>query len=365
MFEKFARKIHVIVSVIYGKIARSCNFIIQLPPSKIHIIFTSKCNLACDFCYVGTNLNQTEPDRLSLVEWEKIIDNTPRYCAMIFSGGEAFASKDIYPVLEMFLNKKRLVSVTTNGTLINKDKLKILIEKKLFFLMYSLHGLEEMHDFHVKKKGAFLKLCASINLVNSLKKELKADYPLISIKTVITPENYKQIPAMIDYLEKNLTVHHIYFNLMSPNTLHHSLTIIDDIEDSRLYQNTAYEYSDEVKEGIVSLINYILKKNKSSKIDLGFTDDFKTNLDLINYVRNPKMYGVQECNRPWHEFLLYYDGKITSCLGVKADNIRTLNYNLKNVFKNSKYRNFLNFIKKNEPNSSACASCKEAPLRKN
>jgi MoaA/NifB/PqqE/SkfB family radical SAM enzyme len=297
LFEKFARKIHVYISVVYGKIARQTSNIIALPPSKIHIIFTSKCNLACDFCYVGTNLNQSEPDRLSLFEWEKIAANIPPYCAVIFSGGEAFASKDIYPVLNIFLKKKRLVSITTNGTLIRKEHLVPLIEQKLFFLMYSIHGLENTHDFHVKKSGAFLKICESINLVNKIKNELKANYPLISIKTVITPENYKEIPDLIEFVENNLNVHHLYFNLMSPNTLHHALTLIEDVNDTRLYQNTSYDYPEEVKSGIIDLINYIFEKRKKSKVDIGFTDDFKSKTDLINFIRSPKDFSVQECNR--------------------------------------------------------------------
>jgi radical SAM protein with 4Fe4S-binding SPASM domain len=152
---------------------------------------------------------------------------------------------------------------------------------------------------------------------------------------------------------------------MSPNTLHHALTLIEDVNDTRLYQNTSYDYPEEVKSGIIDLINYIFEKRKKSKVDIGFTDDFKSKTDLINFIRSPKDFSVQECNRPWHEFLLYYDGKTTSCLGYLGENIRMLNYKPKKVFTNSKYQKFLSFIKQNEPNSKACASCKEAPLRKN
>lgn len=363
-FHKFARKAHVYFSVIYGKIARWSIQFIPLPPSKIHIIFTSKCNLACDFCYVGKNLNQKEPNRLSLDEWQMIAKRSPKFCAMIFTGGEAFASKDIYNVLNIFLDQKRLVSVTTNGTIIDIGKLSQLIQKKLFFLMYSIHGLESTHDTHVKQQGAFQKICESIKQVVALKKELNSEYPLISVKTVITPENFNEIPDLIEFIEKNLPVHHLYFNLMSPNTLHHSLTMIEDITDQRLYENTMYDYPDSNKDGIKKLIHYIIEKNKSSHLDIGFTDDFKNPSELLAFIDAPKSFGVKNCNRPWHEFLLYYDGSTSSCLGFKGNNIRSLNYKLSSVIPNKKYLPFLFFIKKNEPNAPACASCKEAPLRR-
>jgi len=364
LIAKFARKLHLFLSRIYGLSCRYLGFYRFLPPSKIHIIFTSKCNLDCNFCYVGKNLNQPEPNKLGLDEWDKIVNKSSPLSVFIFSGGEPFANRDIYPVVNKFLDKKRLVSITTNGTIINLDKLRPLVQKNLFFIMISVHGLEKTHDEIVRRPGSFKKLVDNIKAIDKLKKELGVEKPLISIKSVISPDNYKEIPQLIEYIEQHLPVHHIYFNLMAGDTLHHSLDFITDINDPRYSQGSLYNYPEDIRDGILETIDFILNKKKTSHLDIGFTDDFQSDNDLRNFIKNSHDYKVNPCNRPWHEALLYNNGDSSSCLGFKGANIKDVDYNINKLLRTPEYKPFFNFINKSKGDSIPCTGCKEAAFKK-
>lgn len=364
LFNKYARFIHHKLSIIYGAISRLTNNIFSLPPTKINVVFTSKCNVLCNFCYVDKNLNQKEPNRLKLEEWDKIIESTPKTCVTIFTGGEPFASNELYSVVEKYLDKKKLVSITTNGTLIEPLKIKSLIDKKLFYLMFSIHGLEVTHNKIVQRPYAYRKIMENLSFIHEYKKTHGLTHPLICLKAVISPENVDEIPELIETFENNNLVNQIYFNLMSPTTLHHSLDIIESLEDPRLYQDTSYKYPDEFKNKVINLISHIEKFKENSKIDIGFTDDFSSISEMKKYIEDPSLFKIKNCNRPWHELILYYDGTFSSCLGFKGGTIQSVNYNINKLIPQPDYRNFLNFIKENEPNNQACKSCKEAPFRR-
>lgn len=122
----------------------------------------SKCNMDCMHCFV----EHTEygiPTRQAL----SVIREFPRIpvTKVMFTGGEPFLRKDLFRLVEACLAQKVLVDVTTNLTLVNRDKILRLRDIGLQEITTSLDGPEAVHDYIRRKKGSFRQVTEAIQEV--------------------------------------------------------------------------------------------------------------------------------------------------------------------------------------------------------
>jgi radical SAM protein with 4Fe4S-binding SPASM domain len=107
---------------------------------KIYIEITNVCNLKCDFCPITKRKAQF----MSIEVFEKILSQINEYSDYIYLHvkGEPF----LHPELDKFLDLAEVyglkVNITTNGTLINKVKNKIINKKALRQINFSLHSFD-------------------------------------------------------------------------------------------------------------------------------------------------------------------------------------------------------------------------------
>ncbi len=183
-----------------------------------HITFfvTTQCNSKCKHCFYWKELNKED---LSLEGIDKILSKFPNVENILLSGGEPFVRKDFVEVIGLivkYLNPKS-IGIPTNCLL---DK-KILSDMKqvltnhhqvVFGMGCSLDGTEKVHDTIRGVEGSFKKTIALINELNSL----KCKYPNlkhISVNTVITQENERDLPKLVE-LVKSLDVSNHFFDLI-------------------------------------------------------------------------------------------------------------------------------------------------------
>jgi MoaA/NifB/PqqE/SkfB family radical SAM enzyme len=357
VFEKYLRHIHKVFSFCYGNIARILYPYVVLPPSKLHILVTSNCNLRCCFCYAKDGLNHDHKNLLTLSEWEQLSKKISRLTAVIFTGGEPFVHKDIYNILSIMLQKKLMISVTTNGTNIDAEKLMQLPINSLFVLMFSLHGPKEIHDKVTGKSKSFDIVIKTINKIAILKKKLNLKYPILSIKCVITEENANYLWDLVTFINKELPVAHVYFNLKAENSLHHALNLYKNINNKQLNRRYIYHYKN--KEKVINFLKHLEQNRHQLKIDVGFTDSFNSNTDLYKYIKQPEDFVVKPCNRPFHEMLIYSNGDYGNCLGLVSGNLREYAFSIKDALGSSHYRNFIIDFKQHRRCYEACYACKE------
>jgi len=107
---------------------------------KIYIEITNVCNLKCQFCPI----TQRTPKFMDINTFEKILYDINNFTDYIYLHvkGEPL----LHPEIDKFLNlseKYRLfVNITTNGTLIDKVKDKILYKNALRQINFSLHSFD-------------------------------------------------------------------------------------------------------------------------------------------------------------------------------------------------------------------------------
>jgi radical SAM protein with 4Fe4S-binding SPASM domain len=138
-------------------------------PESLHIELTAKCNLHCFYCYRKSHENIKEDNRLSTEELKNIIISLSEQGLKVveLTGGEPLLHPDFMEILDVCYHNLSLMSIITNGTLIDENFLaKILQYKDKIVFSISLDShLEEDHDRRCGVKGSYVKTVRGIKLL--------------------------------------------------------------------------------------------------------------------------------------------------------------------------------------------------------
>lgn len=164
---------------------------------------TMRCNLHCEFCYVGDFLNiegewRTELDADALRKAFPDQDGLQ----VNLTGGEIFMRKDILSVMDLFREKGYALGyLTTNGTIITDERAEALAELSargfIKHISVSIDGPKDLHDVARGLKGTFERTCAGLKRLQEAARRKNA--PLrISINTTVAHESLETIDEMVD-----------------------------------------------------------------------------------------------------------------------------------------------------------------------
>lgn len=170
--------------------------------------FTHKCNLRCKHCYQDAS-PEALANELTTEEAKRVIDDFANagVVAIAFSGGEPLIRKDFFEVASYAKKKDFYVAVATNGTLITREvaqRLKEIVD----YVEISLDGFEKTHDEFRGIPGVWKRTCEGIK--NCVAVGLDT-----CVATTVTKWNLKEIPELIDFVEKELGANRmIFFNFV-------------------------------------------------------------------------------------------------------------------------------------------------------
>jgi MoaA/NifB/PqqE/SkfB family radical SAM enzyme len=175
-------------------------------PSGLVYEATMRCNLTCEFCYVGDLLNLEG-------EWrqEMTLDNLRRAfpqgeLQVSLTGGEIFMRKDIMSVLDLFKDKGYSCGyLTTNGTIINDERAEALAtlaqQGFLKHISVSIDGPGELHDKARGVKGTFERTAAGLRRLQAASKK-KGAALRVSINTTVAEESLETLDQIVDVAEE-------------------------------------------------------------------------------------------------------------------------------------------------------------------
>ncbi len=164
---------------------------------------TMRCNLHCEFCYVGDLLN-IEGDwrqELTLDMLQRAFPDKDGL-QVSFTGGEIFMRKDILDVMGVFRDKGYVCGyLTTNGTIISDERADALAELSaagfLKHISVSIDGPGELHDRARGVKGTFERTAAGLRRLQEAARRKRA--PLrVSINTTVAHETLESLTEMVD-----------------------------------------------------------------------------------------------------------------------------------------------------------------------
>ncbi len=322
-------------------------------PIKFDMFITSKCNLNCRFCGYPLK-NKSEYDKeLKKEKILKIVKEAANLNAKIFGilGGEPFCRKDITLEVMEFAKKSGVSgSLVTNGTLLNEADIKRIVEMQWDLVRFSIDGANaRTHDYLRNSKDCFIKVINTIRKFQSIKKELKTNYPTLEINTVLCSKNIRQLPKIINLANK-LGVKRIYL-----------LPIIDLTKEAKRLRIAKVKNSKILK--VTKEARYLADKYE---IDINLSeierDDILKKSNEMDTVKlkseNSKNYTP--CFLPWYSLCVDALGKVTPCAVLSEEedafcgdvNKETL----KEIWFGEKFRNFRKNMA-NQKMARACSKC--------
>ncbi len=328
---------------LYSKIGSLYSYIpkkflkgIAFPPLRVAFILTHKCNLKCEMCFVWFQVNKENKKQLTTSEIIQVINQTPSYSVLTFTGGEPFVREDIWDLIN-YASLKRKLHLVSNATLIDEKAVKKLLKysaknlfsKGLISFGISLEGPPEIHDKIVKVKGAFNHSIEVIKMTSKLKENR---YPIVDVKVVLTKDNYE---ALEDLFEISENAGADLFSLQIQNNQTSSYGIEDGKEDAHLYFPEPVPEIEPNKLRIV--IENLIKRAENSHTQLRFNPQMPIK-HLINRYQNIFEKDSFSCDTLWTTIHIGPYGDVYPCYSYSMGNVRSSP--LLKIWNNQKYRNF-------------------------
>ncbi|MCK5542814.1 MAG: 12,18-didecarboxysiroheme deacetylase [Desulfobacterales bacterium] len=157
---------------------------------------TRKCNLKCVHCYARSEDKDYE-NELSHEQSLKMIDDLAAFGVpvLLFSGGEPLIHPRLVEYAEYAVKKGMRAVISTNGTLITKDKAETLKKIGLSYVGISIDGLEDTHNKFRGVNNAYKKAMDAV-------KNCQAVGIKVGLRFTINKRNVADIPGIFDLLDK-------------------------------------------------------------------------------------------------------------------------------------------------------------------
>ncbi len=172
------------------------------------------CNLECTYCYLREKTNQKMKEDIAYKGLEIAFLNAAKHkdkrLWVDFVGGEALISfaflQKLVEYIEEQATKRKITvsySITTNGTIMNDEILKWLINNSVH-LKLSIDGFRETHDRNRKTKfgiGSYRNIMGNLNYFREYEERSKQ---FIQVAHVVTQNNYWEAFKSVKHLVEDL-----------------------------------------------------------------------------------------------------------------------------------------------------------------
>jgi radical SAM protein with 4Fe4S-binding SPASM domain len=173
-------------------------------PLQVSIEVTRRCPLECLHCYNNLPMGDLEAKQRELTKEEhfRVLDELVEMGCfwILYTGGEIFARKDFLEIYTYAKQKGFLVTLFTNGTIINEQIADYLAEWPPFAIEITLYGrTRKTYEALTAIPGSYDRCLRGIRLLKERGLPLK-------LKTVATSINKHEVSAMRRFAEEELGV---------------------------------------------------------------------------------------------------------------------------------------------------------------
>ena len=225
---------------------------------------TRKCNLKCGHCYIDAT--EAEGEEMSLAEFGEVIDDLAEYKVpmVILSGGEPMLRKDFFEILRMINDAGIKAVISTNGTLITKEKAKLMAELGIRYAGVSMDAATpEIHDRFRGVEGSWQKALEGVR--NARDAGIRTGF-----RITLTKDNFREVPALLELALKEKVERFCVYHLIPTGR---GTTILDkdlDKTEREWVLSFLYEKAIELKDHNIEILTtdspmdgvYILERLK-------------------------------------------------------------------------------------------------------
>ena len=155
---------------------------------------TRTCNLRCTHCY--SDSAPAKYDELSFTEGRALLDDLSAYGvpAVLLSGGEPLARRDTLDLAAYARSLGLKLTLSTNGTLIDRDTAQRIKDLGFTYVGISFDGLGATNDRFRGVDGAFERALRAI-------RNLKAVDQKVGLRLTLTPNTIADLDGIFDFIE--------------------------------------------------------------------------------------------------------------------------------------------------------------------
>lgn len=136
---------------------------------NLKIIFGTKCNLNCDYCYQKHDNNEISQEVLDKII-EKINSSNEKYYIDFFGGEPLLYLDKIFYFLDKINIKEHSFTITTNGTLIDEFK---KLEEKLGYSIPNLLSNKNNKNYKKLNDNSYFRFILTKDNLEELEKKLE------------------------------------------------------------------------------------------------------------------------------------------------------------------------------------------------
>ncbi len=166
------------------------------PLDWIQVEITTRCNASCIYCpntVYKSSWPQLDMERRTFDNIAPAFKNT----GLVFlqGWGEPFLHTDFFNMLSVAKSAGCTIGTTTNGTLLDDEKIRKIVEAKLDILAFSLAGVDDEND-RIRHSTGIAQVFDTIERLHEEKRRLGSDRPLINIAYLLLKSRSKDLERL-------------------------------------------------------------------------------------------------------------------------------------------------------------------------
>ena len=302
-------------------------------PYQISLRITNACNHRCAVCgqygkqgYMKTTDRKYLLKTLPVEIYKDLVDQVADYKPIFYiTGGEPFLYPAFLELMNYIKKKGCILSVVTNGVLLEKYAEEI-VTNKWDMVLVSFDGPRDIHDQCRNFPGAYDTAVRGLLKINEMKKTYRSVKPFVLTSTTISRVNAPFLERTFQIgneLDPDLMV--VYLSWFTSEAIGkaQSKLLEEHLGVSpftwKSYTTTFTEENARMFQESIGTI-----KKRDWPFDYLIIPDLKTD-DIARYYTDPsEMFGYDTCVAPFLMVDVMPDGNVTTCrdfIDIKVGNI--------------------------------------------
>lgn len=157
---------------------------------------TRRCNLKCIHCYSDSDAREY-PGELTWEQCQAVVDDLASYGVpgLLLSGGEPLIHPRFFDLARYARSKGLRLTLSTNGTLIDRAAAEKIKEVGFAYVGISLDGIGATHDYFRGRQGAFDKTVQAF-------RHCKAVGQKVGLRLTLSRSNIDDLDQILDFIEQ-------------------------------------------------------------------------------------------------------------------------------------------------------------------
>lgn len=235
-------------------------------PRLMDVELTNVCNFHCLMCPVGLNVQERKKGYMSREVFERVLSQAVEHKTPLrfILWGEPTLHPEWLPWMEEAAGKGVLVHFNTNGSRLEEDHMRRLVDAGVHSMKFSFQGVDRTSYREMRNTDYFEELLAKVKLLFDIRGAAPA--PFLHVSTTITYEGPELVAA---------------------------------------FRQRVSAFTDKVTVGRTELERFDISGAKLSKQEAEALERMKREEQLVR--KHPK------CPEVFDKLSVYWDGRVTAC----------------------------------------------------